>query len=668
LVGSSGGAFSSSPAGLSISNTTGQITPSSSTAGTYTVSYTIGASGGCSGVTATTSVTITNSPNATISYTGSPFCSSGNAVNVNLVGTSGGAFSSSPAGLSISNTTGQITPSSSTAGTYTVSYTIAASGGCSGVTATTSVTITNAPSATISYAGSPFCSSGNAVNVNLVGSSGGAFSSSPAGLSISNTTGQITPNSSTAGTYTVSYTIAASGGCSGVTATTSVTIIESQAPTITPPSQLVVCSPNTLTLTASGCPGTVNWSNGASGTSLTLTAIGTYSISATCNVNGCISAASATINGLAIVAPPTASASNTGPYSVGQTISLNASGGTSYNWSGPNSFTSTAQNPTISNAIATMSGVYTVSVSNGVCTATATTNVTVTGVDPCTQIVDYQFVRAGNPYQTLFSITDGMTIQQVPFDVSILAVPICPTLTVESVDMTLVGPNMNWTILQSVEPFAMFDNSGLNVFGRNLIPGTYTMTVVGYAQDNRAGGIVYGPITTTFTITGNSASISMPTVANQTVCGGSAIDVSFTTVGTFDVGNQFQVQLSDATGSFGNPTTIGISTSAGTVTCQLPQNTVEGGTYFLRVASSNPTVVSSPSLGALTIIPANRTLTTNYTTGTTTVSAAQKITATNKVISPANVSYQAGKAIELNAGFAADAGTVFKAEIKGCQN
>ena len=88
----------------------------------------------------------------------------------------------------------------------------------------------------------------------------------------------------------------------------------------------------------------------------------------------------------------------------------------------------------------------------------------------------------------------------------------------------------------------------------------------------------------------------------------------------------------------------------------------------MRVASSNPTVVSSPSLGALTIVPANRTLTTNYTTGTTIVSAAQKITATNKVISPANVSYQAGKAIELNAGFAADAGTVFKAEIKGCQN
>ena len=49
--------------------------------------------------------------------------------------------------------TGAITPSSSTAGTYTVTYTMAAAGGCGAQTATTSVTITTLPAATISYAG-----------------------------------------------------------------------------------------------------------------------------------------------------------------------------------------------------------------------------------------------------------------------------------------------------------------------------------------------------------------------------------------------------------------------------------------------------------------------------------------------------------------------------------
>ena len=45
--------------------------------------------------------------------------------------------------MSINTSTGAITPSTSTAGTYTVSYTIAAAGGCAAVVKTTSVVITN---------------------------------------------------------------------------------------------------------------------------------------------------------------------------------------------------------------------------------------------------------------------------------------------------------------------------------------------------------------------------------------------------------------------------------------------------------------------------------------------------------------------------------------------
>lgn len=242
------------------------------------------------------------------------------------------------------------------------------------------------------------------------------------------------------------------------------------------------------------------------------------------------------------ISPPTASASNTGPYLSGQTIGLNASGGTSYSWSGPNSFTSTTQNPTIANAQAFMSGIYKVSVSNGVCntTATATTNV---------------IVR-----------------------------------------------------------------------------------------------------------------ISIPTVSNTTVCGGSTVNVSFTTAGTFNGGNQFQIQLSDAGGSFNSPTVIGTTSTGGIVACQIPSNTVEGGTYFLRVVSSNPVVAGNANASVLTIIPANKTLTTNYTTGTTVISAGVKIMATNKVISPANVTYKAGKAIEMNVGFSVGTGANFKTEIGGCPN
>lgn len=50
--------------------------------------------------------------------------------------------------------------------------------------------------------------------------------------------------------------------------------------------------------------------------------------------------------------------SSNSPICAGQTLELTASGGTAYNWSGPNGFTSQDQNPTIANAVAINSGEY----------------------------------------------------------------------------------------------------------------------------------------------------------------------------------------------------------------------------------------------------------------------------------------------------------------------
>ncbi|MCE7926648.1 MAG: hypothetical protein DYG98_26700, partial [Haliscomenobacteraceae bacterium CHB4] len=73
-----------------------------------------------------------------------------------MSGTGGGTFSSTP-GLAIDGSTGEVDLDASTAGTYTVTYTIAAAGGCPEVTATTSITITTLPVASISYSGTPYC-------------------------------------------------------------------------------------------------------------------------------------------------------------------------------------------------------------------------------------------------------------------------------------------------------------------------------------------------------------------------------------------------------------------------------------------------------------------------------------------------------------------------------
>ena len=114
---------------------------------------------------------------------------------------------------------------------------------------------------------------------------------------------------STVGTYSITATCTVNGCTSDPSAAVTGLEIKAKpaAPTITPPAQLSVCSPSTLTLTASGCAGTVTWSQGAAtGTSLTLSAVGTYSITATCTVNGCTSDPSAAVTGLEIKAKPAA--------------------------------------------------------------------------------------------------------------------------------------------------------------------------------------------------------------------------------------------------------------------------------------------------------------------------------------------------------------------------
>lgn len=75
---------------------------------------------------------------------------------------------------------------------------------------------------------------------------------------------------------------------------------------------------------------------------------------------------------------PTATANNTGPYCVGDTISLTASGGVSYSWSGPNGFSSSLQNPTITQASLAANGTYILVATNSFgCSDTTTTQVVV---------------------------------------------------------------------------------------------------------------------------------------------------------------------------------------------------------------------------------------------------------------------------------------------------
>jgi len=206
LTGGTGGTFSAT-AGLLINATTGAV-DLSSPAGNYTVTYTIAAGGGCGAVVVTTPITINLStvPVTGFSYT-TPICKNGtNPVVIPVSGfTAGGSFTST-AGLSINSSTGAIDLALSTPGNYTITYTVPATI-CGPVgTSTASIVITALPTAAITYAGTPFCTSlttGQAVTLTGTAAYTGGTYSSSTGLTVDATTGAIAPSTSTAGNYVV---------------------------------------------------------------------------------------------------------------------------------------------------------------------------------------------------------------------------------------------------------------------------------------------------------------------------------------------------------------------------------------------------------------------------------------------------------------------------------
>jgi hypothetical protein len=110
----------------------------------------------------------------------------------------------------------------------------------------------------------------------------------------------------------------------------------------------------------------------------------------------------------------------------------------------------------------------------------------------------------------------------------------------------------------------------------------------------------------------------------------------------------------------------------GTLTLGSPEAITIAGTYYIKATSANGCVDIKPVVVTITNnCPDNLVLVspTDDQSGTGVVKKAEMtIIATNKVNSGANVGYQAGKSITLNPGTEISAGSVFKAEIKGCDN
>ena len=301
------GTFTST-SGLSINSTTGEINLATSTAGSYVVTYTVPAIvNNCQLLgTSTANIVITPAtiPITTFSYS-TPVCANGtNPSPIPATGFITGGVYSSTSGLSINSATGVINLATSTAGTYSVTYTIAQNLSTCLATGSSNTTIVInpviVPNTNFTY-DTPACADG-ANESPILGTgftSGGTFSSTT-GLSINASTGIIDVVSSTPGTYTITYTVLSNASICQIAASgTAVLFIENDVLTSVSgecvgPNYVLTSTPLNNSYNPTGANVTYSWTFGTSilGSSQTQTVTqpGTYSVKVTSN--GCVGIAS----------------------------------------------------------------------------------------------------------------------------------------------------------------------------------------------------------------------------------------------------------------------------------------------------------------------------------------------------------------------------------------
>jgi len=365
------------PYGFSSNSATPSISPAIfANGGTYSVTATLNS---CVSAMQTIIVTVDTTVPPTLG-SNSPVCD-GHALNLTASGSGVGASYSwtGPYGFTSNSATPTI-PSVILAdsGVYNATATLA---GCLSAPSTIDIAIdsTGIPIATSNAL--PICAGGFPLDLSASFIAGASYSwTGPYGFTSSSEFPVISPAIlAEAGTYSVTATVS---GCTGLAGTILITIDSTLPPTASSNSPVCVTSPlNLFAFPNGGGPFAYSWtgpngfSSGSEFPSIAhpiLADSGMYSVTET--ANGCTSIA--TMIDVALDSTGAPLPTSNSPLCSNDTLKLmaNAVGG-SYSWTGPNSFSSALQNPTL---IPSIGGIYTLTITTGSCvTAPGTTTVTV---------------------------------------------------------------------------------------------------------------------------------------------------------------------------------------------------------------------------------------------------------------------------------------------------
>ncbi|MES2760747.1 MAG: hypothetical protein V4677_01020, partial [Bacteroidota bacterium] len=590
-------------------------TVTATTTGIFTVAST---SNGCTGNPKTFSITI--EPKPTPSITSTPASTLCLGASLTFTGSGASTYTwTGSAGNGLSGTTGtNITATPSATGSITYTSTVTSAAGCTN-TAVKTITVNPVPTANAGTSGSLTCST---QTISLSGSGGGTYSWTGPGITSGAATA--TPSVNTAGTYSLVVTSAA--GCTSTVSTITVPQ-NTTAPTAgASNTATLTCSTTTAALTATG-GGTYNWAgtgivSGAATANPVVNGTGPYVVTVTA-ANGCTANANTSV--AQNTTAPTAGASNTASLNcITTTVTLNGTGGGTYNWTG----TGIVSGAATANPVVNGTGPYvvTVTAANG-CTATANTSVTQNTTAPTAGASNTATLTCSITTAALTATGGGTYLWTGPGTITnnTTANPTVNTAGTFTVRVTAAN-GCTATANTSVTQNTTAPTAGAsNTASLNCITTTVTLTGTGGGTYNWTGtGIFSGAATANPVVNGTGPYVVTVTAANGCTATANTSVTQNTTAPTAGASNTATLTCSTTTAAL-TATGGGTYNWAGTgiVSGAATANPVVNGTgpYVVTVTAANGcTATANTSVAQNTTAPtAGASSGTSLTCSSTTV-------------------------------------------------
>jgi len=365
---------------------------------------------GCSSTSNAISVTVGTGTVPTITAQGSTTFCAGGSVALITATASGNTYQWRLNNNAISGATSS-SYTASQAGSYTVTVT---NGTCTATSAAVAVSVSSVTTPTLTSQGSTTFCTGGSVVLNTTAASGNSYLWRRNGTTISGATSS-SYTATIAGSYTVTVT---NGSCSGTSSAVSVSVSSSVTPTLSAQGSTTFCTGGSVVLNTTAASGnSYLWRrngttiSGATSSSYTATIAGSYTVTVT---NGSCSGTSSAVSvSVSSSVTPTLTAQGSTTFCTGGSVVLNttAASGNSYLWRRNGT---TISGATSSSYTASLSGSYTVTVTNGSCSGTSSAvvvNASGNGLTPTiTALGPTSFCSGGNVILTTAQVS-GATYQ-----------------------------------------------------------------------------------------------------------------------------------------------------------------------------------------------------------------------------------------------------------------